>query len=171
MRSPPVGGGVARAEDPAALGDLVLEVVWVERVVRREEAPAAGVAREAEQPQQQLLREVPAVPVPRHAPRHPLDPPLLFRGQRRRRAVVVHRHRRRRIHRAVAAGRCICDEGTGRICRRGEGEPSVVRVWIQVGSPYPDLVTIYSPGREGWKVDEDRWRHPTPVASPLHATA
>jgi hypothetical protein len=110
MGSPPVGGGVARAEDPAALGDLVLEVVGVERVVRREEAPAAGVAREAEQPQQQLLREVPAVPVPRHAPRHPLDPPLLFRGQRRRRAVVVHRHRRRRIHTAVAAGRCICDE-------------------------------------------------------------
>lgn len=46
------------------------------------------------------------------------------------------------------------------------GEPSVVRVWIQVGSRYPDLVTIYSPGREGWKVDEDRWRHPT---TPVHS--
>lgn len=29
------GGGVARAEDAAALGDLLLEVVGVERVVRR----------------------------------------------------------------------------------------------------------------------------------------
>lgn len=171
MGSPPVGGGVARAEDPAALGDLVLEVVGVERVVRREEAPAAGVAREAEQPQQQLLREVPAVPVPRHAPRHPLDPPLLFRGQRRRRAVVVHRHRRRRIHRAVAAGRCICDERNGTNCRRGEGEPSVVRVWIQVGSPYPDLVTIYSPGPRARGVEGGRGQVAPPYPSPFHATA
>jgi hypothetical protein len=63
-------------------------------VFRREESPAAGVARDAEQPEQQLLREV-AVPVARHAPRHPLDPPLVLRRQRRRRPVI---HRRRRLH-------------------------------------------------------------------------
>ena len=88
-----IGGGGARAEDAAALGDLLLEVVGVERVVRREETPAPPVARDAEQAQQQLLGEVP-VPVPRHAARHPLDPPLLLRRQRRRRAVVHRRHRR-----------------------------------------------------------------------------
>ena len=111
------GGGVPRAEDAAALGDLLLEVVGVERVVRREEPPAAGVAREAEQAQQQLLREVPAVPVPRHAPRHPLDPQLLLRS--------VHHHRRRqRLHRApcrrsigrlLPAGTYATTNGTGRI--------------------------------------------------------
>lgn len=74
------GGGGARAEDAAALGDLLLEVVGVERVVRCEETPAPPVARDAEQAQQQLL----------------------LRRQRRRRAVV---HRRRCFHRFEMNGR------------------------------------------------------------------
>jgi len=171
------GGGVARAQDAAALGDLLLEIVGVERVVRREEPPAAGVAREAEQPQQQLLREVPAVPVPRHAARHPLDPPLLLCRQRRRRAVVVvvhHHHRRRRcLHRAprrrsigrlLPAGRPVCimrcdDErnGTGYLRDESSGFGSK---WVRA----PDLLAIYSPGRREERAEADRWFQSAPHA-------
>jgi hypothetical protein len=77
------GGGVLRAEHAAALDVLLLEVVGVDGVVRGEEAPPAPVARDAEQPQQHLLRQVP-VRVVHHVPRQLLDPPLLLRPQRRR---------------------------------------------------------------------------------------
>lgn len=77
------GGGGAGAEDAALLGDLLLEVIRVEGVVAVEESPAAGVAGDLQQPEQQRLRHV-AVPVTRHEPRHPLDPLPLLRRRRRR---------------------------------------------------------------------------------------
>lgn len=127
------GGGGAGAEDAALLGDLLLEVIRVEGVVAVEESPAAGVAGDLQQPEQQRLRHV-AVPVTRHEPRHPLDPLPLLR--RRRRRWRLHWSSRRLV--GIRLNRSI---------RRGRGDRSV-------DGGRCDFLAFYS-ARRGWL---DEWQ-------------